>query len=103
MSSIIKPKVLLISSRFDFSSDFVAVELKKRHVPYLRINRDQLQYYKIEFNPLTPSIIGNYHDLSFEIDNETLCSIYYRAPTFLRDIFQHDINEEEQLIRTQWM
>nr|WP_285891039.1 hypothetical protein [Mesobacillus subterraneus] len=36
------------------------------------------------------------------IDNENLKSIYYRAPIYLRDIYQPDILPEEQLFRTQW-
>jgi glutathione synthase/RimK-type ligase-like ATP-grasp enzyme len=36
------------------------------------------------------------------LKKEKLKSIYYRAPTFLRDIFQNSLSEEEQLYRTQW-
>jgi len=96
------PKVLLISSRFDFSTDFVAVELDRCRVDYFRINRDELKDYSIEFNPLIPEVIGEYQGHSFTISTDSLKSIYYRAPTFLRDIFQEGLTEEEQLIRTQW-
>jgi glutathione synthase/RimK-type ligase-like ATP-grasp enzyme len=40
--------------------------------------------------------------LEYYIDQHTLKSVYYRAPTFLRDIFQENVDEEEQLFRTQW-
>lgn len=96
------PKVLLISNRFDFSTDFIAVELNKRKVDYIRINRDELKDYSIEFDPLIPEIRGAYKRNKFTINNDHLYSIYYRAPTFLRDIFQELITDEEQLIRTQW-
>lgn len=99
---MIYPKVLLISNRYDFSTDFVAVELDKQNIEYIRINRDELKDYSIEFNPIIPEIIGKYKNYSFTISVKHLKSIYYRAPTFLRDIFQEGLTEDEQLIRTQW-
>src|SRR5690554_5104165 len=101
MSDILCPRVLIISNRYDFSSDFISVELDRQSISYLRINRDELKDYIIDFNPLIPSIGGCFKGVKFYISNENLKSIYYRAPTFLRDIFQDNINEEEQLIRSQ--
>lgn len=102
MDSILYPNVLIISSRYDFSSDFIAVELENQKIPYLRINRDELKDYVIEFDPLIPIISGSFKNLTFCISKDKLKSIYFRAPTFLRDIFQDNIPEEEQLIRSQW-
>lgn len=96
------PKVLLISNKFDFATDFIAVELFRQKVSYLRINRDELKNYRISFDPIKPEIIGRYKNSSFTLSCDHLRSIYYRAPTFLRDIFQESLSEEEQLIRTQW-
>lgn len=102
MENILYPNVLIISNRYDFSSDFIAVELENQKIPYFRINRDELKDYVIEFNPLIPSIKGSFKNVNFCISKDKLKSIYFRAPTFLRDIFQDNINEEEQLIRSQW-
>ncbi|WP_452597116.1 ATP-grasp domain-containing protein [Pontimicrobium sp. MEBiC01747] len=99
---MIYPKVLLISNRYDFSTDFVAVELDKQNIEYIRINRDELKDYSIEFNPIIPETVGKYKNYSFTISVKYLKAIYYRAPTFLRDIFQEGLTEDEQLIRTQW-
>lgn len=96
------PKVLLISNRFDFSTDFIAVELANQGIDFIRINRDELKDYTIEFDPIKPELRAKYNGYSFTISTEYLKSIYYRAPTFLRDIFQEGLSEEEQLIRTQW-
>ena len=96
------PEVLLISNRFDFSTDFIALELANQGIDFIRINRDELKDYSIEFDPIKPELIAKYNDYSFTISTECLKSIYYRAPTFLRDVFQEGISEEEQLIRTQW-
>ncbi len=96
------PEVLLVSNRFDFSTDFIAVELDKQRVEYIRINRDELKDYSIEFNPITPELKAEYKGQYFTLSTKYLKSIYYRAPTFLRDIFQEGLTEDEQLIRTQW-
>jgi len=96
------PNVLIISNRYDFSTDFVCVELNKQNINYLRINRDDLKDYEINFDPITPRLIGNYQGKSFTIANDNLRSVYFRAPTFLREVFQDPIEEEEQLIKTQW-
>jgi len=96
------PEIVLISNRFDFSTDFIAVELDKQLIDYIRINRDELKDYSIEFNPIIPEVIGEFEGRSFTLSGKYLKSVYYRAPTFLRDIFQEGLTEEEQLIRTQW-
>lgn len=96
------PEVLLISNRFDFSTDFIAIELAKQGVDFIRINRDELKDYLIEFDPVKPELKAKYNDYLFTISTKYLKSIYYRAPTFLRDIFQEGLSEDEQLIRTQW-
>lgn len=96
------PEVLLISNRFDFSTDFIAVELANQGIEFIRINRDELKDYSIEFNPIKPEIEATYNGYSFKLSTENLKSIYYRAPTFLRDIFQEGLSDEEQLNRTQW-
>lgn len=96
------PEVLLISNRFDFSTDFISVELAAQGVDFIRINRDDLKDYLIEFDPVKPELKARYSGYSFTISTQRLKSIYYRAPTFLRDIFQEGLSEEEQLIRTQW-
>lgn len=102
MKQSLFPRVLIISNRYDFSSDFISVELNRQKIPYLRINRDELKDYTIEFNPIIPIIKDRFKDIEFTISNDNLKSVYYRAPTFLRDIFQDNISDEEQLIRSQW-
>jgi len=64
------PKVLLISNRFDFSTDFIAVELASQGVDFIRINRDELKDYCIEFDPIKPELKAKYNDYSFTISDE---------------------------------
>lgn len=99
---LIKPEILIISNKFDFSCDFITNKLKEFNVKYLRLNRDELGEYKIELNPYTPCLTAEIDDVKYIVSPTKLKSIYYRAPTFLRDIFQNDLPEEEQLYRTQW-
>lgn len=97
-----EPEILIISNKFDFSTDLITNKLRELNVPYLRLNRDELGEYSIDFDPFLPSLVIGIAGLSYKITNNNLRSIYYRAPTFLRDIFQNDLPEEEQLYRTQW-
>ena len=99
---IFYPSVLILSSKLDFSSDKICLNLRERNIPYLRINRDELAGYDIEFDPITCTLIGEYQSQRFFLDSTKLKSIFFRAPTFLRDIYREHVSEEEQLTRTQW-
>jgi glutathione synthase/RimK-type ligase-like ATP-grasp enzyme len=61
------------------------------------------QAYEIVFDVLrcsmTVKLEGEDHYL---VDQNTLRSIYYRAPIYLRDIYKPNLSMEEQLYRTQW-
>jgi len=98
----IYPKVLIISNKFDFSTDLVAHQLNQLKTDFIRINRDQFLEYQIEFDPLIPVLNVLIEDVEYIIDEEHLLSVFFRAPTFLRDIFQEEVDAEEQLYRTQW-
>lgn len=99
---MITPRVILISSKFDFSTDFICLNLHKKGIPYIRLNRDQLEEYFITLNPLLPELVIQSEEYTYQVTADTRFSVYYRAPTFLREIFHHNISEEEQLYKTQW-
>lgn len=96
------PTVLILSNKFDFSTDLITIQLAREGVSYLRLNRDQFELYDIDLDPLIPVLRVRYDETQYEITEQTLHSIYYRAPTFLRDIYQPTASAEEQLYRTQW-
>jgi len=98
----IEPEVLIISNKFDFSTDFVTNKLNQFGVSFLRLNRDDLYDYKIKLDPLEPSLYVAIDAYEYHVSDEKLKSIYYRAPTFLRDIFQESTSAEEQLYYSQW-
>lgn len=96
------PSILIISNKHDFATDHVIFNLKQSGVPYLRLNRDQLSDLQISFTPTTQRLFGAGLGFSFEINPKSLRAIYFRAPVYLRDIYQSDIPPNEQLQRTQW-
>lgn len=99
---MIEPQVLIISNKFDFATDLITNKLRENNVEYLRLNRDQLDEYEIVLDPIRQFMNVKDDGLNYKITSQNLSSIYYRAPTFLRDIFQDELEEEEQLFRTQW-
>lgn len=99
---VIKPAVLLLSHKFDFSTDNISVLLKEQGVSYFRLNRDELPEFEITMVPDTGTFNGKGADVSFEISPTSLRSVYYRAPTFPREVFNQHISPSEQLNRSQW-
>lgn len=98
----ITPEILIISNRHDFATDHVVFQLRAIGASYLRLNRDEFSEFRIAFFPTEQRIQGEGLDLEFEITAQSLKSIYFRAPAYLRDIYQPNISPDEQLYRTQW-
>lgn len=98
----LEPEVLILSNRFDFASDYIAAELKKRNVSYVRLNQEEFQNIEISFFPTEPRLIGTFGDVKFEITEDTLKSIFFRRPIFLRDNYKPNLTPSEQLSRSQW-
>lgn len=97
-----KVEILIISNKLDFTTDYVCLELHRRNVNYIRLNRDEFSNYKIFFDIFNSTIRVKTQSKEFLIEPIKLKSIYYRAPIYLRDIYVPDIAPEEQLYRTQW-
>lgn len=97
-----EPECLIISNKFDFSTDLITDLLHKKGVRYLRLNRDQFSEYEIKLDPagatMTVKIVG----IEYSLSESTLKSVYYRAPTFLREIFSKQFTPDQQLSITQW-
>lgn len=67
----ISPAVLLVSNRYDFSTDFICVELNEQKIPYWRMNRDELEEYVINFDPVNCVLTATYKDIL--VENEANC------------------------------
>lgn len=94
--------VLVISDKYDFTTDFVCLELEKKNADYLRLNRDEFRYYQIYMETDTFNISITINGSKYIITEEALKGIYYRAPVFLRQA-NPNWTLEEQLYREQWM
>ena len=96
-----KIEVLIISNKFDFTTDYVVLALRELKIPYVRINRDEFFNYSIKVFLEKEELHVDINGKVFVLSNETLKSIYYRAPTFIRSL---DIpaDPEEQLYKFQW-
>lgn len=97
-----KPEILIISNRLDFTTDYVCFELEKREASYLRINRDEFQKYCISFDAIEKELEVNLCGRNYFINESILKAVWYRAPIYLRDIYQPGISAHDQLYRTQW-
>lgn len=98
----LRPEVLLLSSKFDYSTDHIAYRLHHSGVPYLRLNRDQFQEMSLTLEAIPARLYGTVGSIEFEISSERLRSVYFRAPVFLRDNYQPAIGADEQFARSQW-
>jgi len=96
------PNVLILSNKFDFASDYIAAELNKRGVSYLRLNHEDLPAMEISLFPIEPRLVVKFGNLEFEIKDSTLKSIFFRRPVFLRDNYNPKMTPSEQLSRSQW-
>ncbi len=97
----IYPSVLIVSTKFDFGTDHVAYQLKEKGASYWRLNRDELPEYTVYFDPSCSKLCLIGESIKVIITPETLNSIYYRAPTFLREI-QQNADSDQQLEKSQW-
>ncbi len=97
-----KIDILVISNKWDFTTDYICLELQKRKAKYFRINRDEFDKLKVIFNVTDEWVSIETDNNKVFFDNDCLRAVYYRAPIYLRDIYRPNIPAEEQLYRTQW-
>lgn len=102
MVSEIEPQVLLLSNKFDYTTDHIAYQLNELGVTYVRLNRDQFSEMSLELSSYPPYLRGENSSFRFSINQENLRSVYFRAPVFLRDNYQPRLTPDEQFSRSQW-
>lgn len=99
---VFEPEILIISNPHDYSTDHVVYQLEKSNAKYIRLNRSQFKEYELTLNPITNTIYGKTNACKFKITNDTLKSIYYRAPIYLRTHIQKKLTVEDKISRDQW-
>ncbi len=92
---------LVLSSTIDYSCDLICAELEKRGFSYLRLNRDRFTEYEISYDLQGDTIRIKVGDTWFSLSTQSIKSIYFRAPVFLRTTGK-PYSVEEQLKRSQW-
>ena len=95
------PKILILSSVYDFSCDLVCLNLNEFGIPFIRLNREYLKDYAISLDPIMPILHVYGKDINTEIGPE-LKSVWFRQPVFLRNTPPSPLSPEEQLERSQW-
>lgn len=98
-----KINFIILSDSKDFTTDYVTLELEKRGVSYLRLDRDLLPNYKITWDIYNLNLWIERNGNKYLIDEDSLHGVYYRAPTYLRETFSRSKTVEEQLKQSQWM
>ena len=92
--------VLIISSTIDYSTDYVCCELERRGCNYLRINRDLFGEYDILYDIESQTMSFRIEGKKYTVNNDSLKSVYFRAPVFFR--YSKKLALNEQLYRSQW-
>lgn len=95
--------ILLIADTKDYTTDYISVELEKRNQSYLRMDKDKFSECKLHFDVNNVVLTIEKKSVEYQISEPTLKSIFYRAPTFLRETFSRAVSPEEQLSASQWM
>ncbi len=100
----IVPSVLILASRGDFTCDYVVSQLMMLGVPYLRLNVEDLPALKLSMYPTDLGVEGELDDMefAFSIRSESLRSVLFRRPIYLRESEGISRPPIEQLTRTQW-
>ena len=98
-NKFIEIKHLIVSSSVDYTTDYICLELKRRGVHYLRINRDKFKEYEIWFS-LDEEMLNVLIEKKHYLISKNIDSVYFRAPVFLRSHKTYTV--QEQLYRSQW-
>lgn len=94
-----KVEHLIVSNSFDYTSDYIAIELEKREASYIRINYDQLHEIKYAYSIDDGLNIAFDKDEKFFLAKDGIKSVFFRAPVFIRSNKAYSL--ETQLRRSQ--
>ncbi len=101
-TTTVRPKVLVLASRYDLSCDYVVSALRRSGHPYFRLNSEDLPTYTLCLDPCRRRLSCHTEDVRVEVEADRLVGVYFRRPTFLREASQAGRRPEEQFARAQW-
>ncbi|MHB0979669.1 MAG: RimK-like protein [Thermoleophilia bacterium] len=96
------PSVLILASRFDFTCDYIVSALMRRGVEYLRLNSEDLPECSVTLDPLEPRLAIRLENVRFLVTQDSLRSVLFRRPVFLRDYGDDNRTAQERFARIQW-
>lgn len=96
-----EPEVLILGSRHDLTCDFVVAALRRKGVPYVRLNSEDLPTLLLDLEPTTATLTASVEESTFVLTDETLRSVLFRRPTYLRH-YGVDSSPPAELLRTHW-
>lgn len=97
------PEILILSGEYDFSTDLICDRLRSDNVPYLRLNREHLgREWQVALDPVGATLMVRGHGGTWTIASDTLRSVWFRQPVFLRNACMPS-TAQEQFERSQWM
>lgn len=97
-----EPEVLILGSRHDLTCDFVVAALRRKGVPYLRLNSEDLASTQLALDPVAATLHVSVRDTRFQLADHTLRSVLYRRPTFLRGRTHTALEPQAELLRSHW-
>ena len=80
-----EPPILLVCSRYDFSVDYVVAQLRRKGVGYFRLNTEDLPVLSLTLDPVARLLEVQDNESHWRFSPETLRSVYFRRPVFLRE------------------
>ncbi len=97
-----KPSVLILASRFDFTCDYVVAALRRRGTQYLRLNSEDLPICAVALDPISRRLHVQLNDTNFLLAPDSLRSVLFRRPVFLRDYGDDNHTAQECFGQIQW-
>ena len=97
-----QPHVLLLASRYDLTCDYVVSQLRSKSVSYLRLNTEDLTDSVVDLDPVKRRLILEHCGRSYCVTPESLRSVFFRRPVFLRDYGDDHQSPGERFSRFQW-
>ena len=99
---VCKPEILILGSRYDLTCDLVVSALRRKGAPYLRLNSEDLPATRLDLEPTTSTLSVGLGEAEFQVSNETVRSVLFRRPTFLRSYADSACDPRGALLRTHW-
>lgn len=96
--------ILILSNKFDITTDFVIKELQKKDYPYVRINTEDLHELKVSTSILNDEMLIETNDGVFDFVND-IGIVWNRRPRDVLEFSDSDVDLDQgtlEFVRDQW-